>query len=106
MIHWKDRITMAEIRRACCEAYKVSMTEFQGDCRLRNIAQARAAFCYWTRLLTGHSYNRIAMFLNMDRTTVSHHVETYMDRVKRYGDPHAIDCMIAVNRDAFERIAA
>jgi len=80
--------------------------DFRSDRRPRAVAQARAAFCFWARIRTGCSFPQIAMFMNRDHTTVMYHCETYLEKVGRYRDPNAIKCMMAVNRKAFERVAA
>ena len=96
---------MHRIMTAVCEAYGVPIREFRSKRRHRQASQARAAFCYWTRLRTGYSYPQIGRFLDLDHTTVQYHCRNYLRNVLRYEDDRAYDCTMRVNRPDYEAAA-
>ncbi len=90
-------MTLAEILKRVCLAYGVPKGEFMSGSLCRNTTQARAAFCYWARIMTGRSFPVIARHIGLDHSTVIYHYQTYLRKASRYADTNAIKCMLAVN---------
>jgi len=89
-------MTLAEILKRVCLAYGVTETAILSSSQKRAVAQARAAFVYWSRLKTRHSYPVIAKRIGRHHTTAIHHFETYPEKCSRYDDRNAMPLMLAM----------
>lgn len=90
-------MTLAEILQRVCLAYGVTESDMVSPSRKRDVSQARAAFVYWARIKTAHSFPVIARRIRRDHTTAVHHFQTYPEKCRRYDDRNALPCMLAVN---------
>lgn len=88
---------LAEILRRVCLAYDVTPSELREYDTSRRVSQARAAYCYWSRIKSGRSFPAIGMHIGRHYTTVIHNCRAYPVNAHRHGDDKVLPCMLAVN---------
>lgn len=58
---------------------RVTVTDIIGKCRKKEYVLARQLFCYYARIHSNKTFSAIGSFMNVDHSTVIHHVKRWQD---------------------------